>query len=203
MSISAKLFSVLKVYDLSAQAQKDFIMARIKTIENTDMTERQRQIYEEIVSGPRRQVRGPLNIWLYRPELADRAQRLGQYCRYDTSLDPRLSDLAILTTARIWDAKFEWQAHVPHALSGGIDSLVIDSLGADQTPNFASEDEEIVYRVTQEINITRQLSDETYDQVIKILGVEATVDLIGLLGYYALISMTIKAFNVPSIEDKS
>ena len=60
-----------------------------------------------------------------------------------------------------------------------------------------------MYRVTQEINITRQLSDETYDQVIKILGVEATVDLIGLLGYYALISMTIKAFNVPSIEDKS
>ena len=89
------------------------------------------------------------------------------------------------------------------ALSGGVDSLVIDSLGADQTPNFASEDEEIVYRVTQEINITRQLSDETYDQVIKILGVEATVDLIGLLGYYALISMTIKAFNIPGIEDKS
>ena len=177
-------------------------MARLKTIENTDMTERQRQIYEEIVSGPRGQVRGPLNIWLYRPELADRAQRLGQYCRFNTSLESRLSELAILTTARIWDAEFEWQAHVPHALSGGVDSLVIESLGADETPNFANEDEEIVYRVTREINTTRQLSDETYNQVIKILGVEATVDLIGLLGYYTLISMTIKAFNIPSIEDK-
>ena len=81
----------------------------------------------------------------------------------------------------------------------GVDSLVFDSLGADETAIFASEDEEIVCRVTQEINITRQLYDETYDQVIKILGVEATVDLISLLGYYALISMTIKAFNVPSI----
>ena len=80
--------------------------------------------------------------------------------------------------------------------------MVIDSLGADQTPNFANEDEEIVYRVTREININRQLSDDTYNQVIKILGVEATVDLIGLLGYYALISMTIKAFNIPSIEDE-
>ena len=177
-------------------------MARLKTIENTDMTERQKQIYEEIVSGPRGQVRGPLNIWLYRPELADRAQRLGQYCRYNTSLEPRLSELAILTTARIWDAGFEWQAHVPHALSGGVDSLVIDSLGADQTPDFANEDEEIVYRVTREINTTRQLSNETYNQVIKVLGVDATVDLIGLLGYYALISMTIKAFNIPSIEDE-
>ena len=178
-------------------------MARLQTIEKTDMTERQKQIYDEIVSGPRGQVRGPLSIWLYRPELADRAQRLGQYCRYDTSLEPRLSELAILTTARIWDAAFEWQAHVPHALAGGVDSSIIDSLAADQTPSFVSKDEEIVYRVTREINITRQLSDNTYNQVVKILGVEATVDLIGLLGYYALISMTIKAFDIPSIEDKS
>ena len=175
-------------------------MVRLNAIEITNMTERQRQIHEEIVSGPRGQVRGPLAIWLYRPELADKAQKLGQYCRYDTSLEPRLSELAILTTARIWDATFEWQAHVPHALAGGIDSSIIDSLGVDQTPNFANEDEEIVYRVTREINTTRQLSDDTYKQVIKILGVEATVDLIGLLGYYALISMTIKAFNIPSIE---
>ena len=100
-------------------------MARLKTMENRDMTERQRQIHEEIVSSPRGQVRGPLAIWLYRPELADRAQRLGQYCRYDTSLEPRLSELAILTTARIWDAAFEWQAHVPHALSGGVDLSLI------------------------------------------------------------------------------
>ena len=139
-------------------------MTRLKTIDSANMTKRQRQIYEQIVSGPRGQVRGPLNIWLYRPELADRAQRLGQYCRYYTCLEPRLSELAILTTARIWDAESEWQAHVPHALSGGLDSLVIDSLGADQTPK--------------------------------------TVDLIGLLGYYALISMTIKTFNIPSIEDE-
>ena len=178
-------------------------MARLQTIENNDMTERQKQIHDEIVSGPRGQVRGPLAIWLYRPELADRAQSLGQYCRYDTSLEPRLSELAILTTARIWDAAFEWQAHVPHALAGGVDSSIIDALSADQTPSFVSKDEEIVYRVTREINITRQLSENTYNQVVKILGVEATVDLIGLLGYYALISMTIKAFDIPSIEDKS
>ena len=178
-------------------------MARLQTIENKDMTERQKQIHDEIVSGPRGQVRGPLAIWLYRPELADRAQSLGQYCRYDTSLEPRLSELAILTTARIWDAAFEWQAHVPHALAGGVDSSIIDSLSADQTPSFVSKDEEIVYAVTREINITRQLSDDTYNQVVKILGVEATVDLIGLLGYYALISMTINAFKIPSIEDKS
>ena len=167
------------------------------------MKPRQRQIHDEIVSGPRGQVRGPLAIWLYRPEFADRAQKLGQYCRYNTILEPRLSELAILTTARIWDATFEWQTHVPHALAGGVDSTVIDSLRADQLPKFNNEDEEAVYKLTREINITRQLSDDTYNQVIKILGVEATVDLVGLLGYYALISMTIKAFDVKATDDLS
>lgn len=178
-------------------------MTRLKPLDTGLMTDRQKQVYDAIVSGPRGQVRGPLAVWLHRPELASKAQELGQYCRYDSALPPRLSELAILTTARIWDAAFEWQAHVPHALAGGVDSSIIDSLSADQTPSFVSKDEEIVYAVTREINITRQLSDDTYNQVVKILGVEATVDLIGLLGYYALISMTINAFKIPSIEDKS
>ena len=171
-------------------------MSRLKAIENRHMTDRQRQVYDEIVSGPRGQVRGPLAIWLYRPELADKAQNLGEYCRYNTTLKPRLSELAILTTARIWDAAFEWQTHVPHALAEGVDRSVIDSLKADHSPNFKNEDEEVVYKLTREINITRQLSNETYNRSVTILGVEATVDLVGLLGYYALISMTIKAFDI-------
>ena len=178
-------------------------MSRLKTIKNQDMTERQRQVYDDIASSPRGQVRGPLAIWLYCPEMADRAQKLGQYCRYGTSLEPRLSELAILTTARIWDATFEWETHLPHALAGGVDSLVIESLSVDKLPNFTNKDEEMVYKLTQEINITRQLSDDTYNTAIKILGVEATVDLIGLLGYYALISMTIKAFDIPATGDLS
>lgn len=178
-------------------------MTRLQTIEKTDMTERQKQIYDEIVSGPRGQVRGPLSIWLYRPELADRAQRLGQYCRYDTSLEPRLSELAILTTARIWDAAFEWQAHVPHALAGGITPAVIASLESDETPQFDKTDEAVVYAFARELNMTRAVSDETFDRTIACLGADATVDLVGVLGYYALISMTIKAFDLPGLHDGS
>ena len=108
------------------------------------MTKRQRQVHDDIESGPRGRVRGPLAIWLYRAELADRVKRLGQYCRYESILEPRLFELAILTTARIWDATFEWQAHAPHALAGGLESSVIASLRADQLPNFTNEDEKIV-----------------------------------------------------------
>ena len=175
-------------------------MARLPALSPNEMTDAQKTVHDAIASGPRGKVRGPLAIWLHRPDLADKAQQLGQYCRYDSSLPPRLSELAILTTARIWDAAFEWQAHVPHALKGGISQTIIDALVADQAPVFTVEDEALVYRFSRELNLERGVSDALYAEAIEILGTEATVDLVGVLGYYALISMTIKAFEVDPIE---
>ena len=174
-------------------------MTRLKPLDTGLMTDRQKQVYDAIVSGPRGQVRGPLAVWLHRPELASKAQELGQYCRYDSALPPRLSELAILTTARIWDAAFEWQAHVPHALAAGIDQAVVDALAADHDPDFSNDDEQLVYEFSRELNLTRGVSDALYARAIAILGEEGTVDLVGVLGYYALISMTIKAFDVDPI----
>ena len=174
-------------------------MARLPALDQTKMNNRQKEIYDDIVSGPRGKVRGPLAVWLYRAELADKAQQLGRYCRYDSSLSPRLSELAILTTARIWDAAFEWQAHVPHALSAGIEQSVVDALAADIDPDFSNDDEQLIYEFSRELNLKRGVSDALYARAITMLGEEGTVDLVGVLGYYALISMTIKAFDVDPI----
>ena len=176
-------------------------MTRLKPLDTGLMTDRQKQVYDAIISGPRGQVRGPLAVWLHRPELASKAQKLGQYCRYDSALSPRLSELAILTTARIWDAAFEWQAHVPHALASGITPAVIASLESDETPQFDKADEAAVYAFSRELNMTRAVTDETFDRTVECLGADATVDLVGVLGYYALISMTIKAFDLPGLDD--
>ena len=171
-------------------------MARLPALEQGQMNDRQKQVYDVIASGPRGSVRGPLTVWLHRADFADKAQALGQYCRYDSSLAPRLSELAILTTARIWDATFEWQAHLSPALAAGLNPTVIESLSADDRPIFAAEDEALVYEFTRELNIKRGVSDELYERAISILGKAGTIDLVGILGYYALISMTIKAFDV-------
>jgi len=174
-------------------------MARLPALDQTKMNNRQKEIYDDIVSGPRGKVRGPLAVWLYRAELADKAQQLGRYCRYDSSLSPRLSELAILTTARIWDAAFEWQAHVPHALAAEIEQSVVDALAADIDPDFSNDDEQLIYEFSRELNLKRGVSDALYARAITMLGEEGTVDLVGVLGYYALISMTIKAFDVDPI----
>ena len=94
-------------------------MNRLPPIDPNNLSDAQRPVYERIANGPRKGVRGPLAIWLQRPELAECAQALGRYCRYDTCLDPRLSELAILMMGRHWLAEYEWAAHKPFALEAG------------------------------------------------------------------------------------
>ena len=171
-------------------------MPRLPVPAPAEMSAEQRTIHDRIASGPRGGVRGPLALWLRRPELADKAQALGRYCRYETCLPPRLSELAILTTARIWDAAYEWQAHLQPAREAGLSEGVIVALGEDTTPAFHSADEELVYSFTRELNLTKAVSDDLYARTVAGLGPDATVDLVGVLGYYSLISMTIKAFDV-------
>ena len=174
-------------------------MSRISPPQTDEMTPEQRDVHDRIASGPRGGVRGPLAIWLHNPELADRAQSLGRYCRYDSNLAPRLSELAILTTARIWDAAYEWQTHLPHALAAGPSQDITDALSRDETPVFFNEDEELVYLFTRELNLQRSVSDALFERTMACLGRDATFDLVGVLGYYSLISMTIKAFDVPAV----
>ena len=171
-------------------------MTRLPVPAPDEMSAEQRAVHDRVASGPRGGVRGPLALWLHRPELADNAQGLGRYCRYETCLPPRLSELAILTTARIWDAAYEWQAHLQPAREAGLSEEVIVALGEDTTPAFHSPDEELVYSFTRELNLTRSVSDDLYARTVAELGPDATVDLVGILGYHSLISMTIKAFDV-------
>ena len=108
-------------------------MARIAPLDPDNLSPEQKEVYDAIASGPRGAVVGPLAVWLNRASLADKAQKLGQYCRYDSSLEPRLSELAILVTARVWDAAFEWQSHEPPARAAGLGHEIIESLRGHTT----------------------------------------------------------------------
>jgi len=176
-------------------------MSRLAPPDPDKLTPEQRRVYDAIASGPRGQVRGPLAIWLHRPGLADRAQTLGQYCRYDSSLPPRLSELAILVTAKVWRAEFEWWAHKQHALKAGLAPAVIDAIRDGQEPAFESAEEAVVYRFSKTLNHERAVPDALYREAVDLLGEGGVVDLTGILGYYALISMTLKVFEVEPPAD--
>ena len=170
------------------------------TVEN--LTEEQKEIHDTIVSGPRGHVVGPLRIWLNNPGLARSAQTVGEYARYGTSLSKGLSELAIITTGRVWSSAFEWEHHAPLAIEGGIDPENVNIISMGQRPNFTKAEEEAVFDFAAEANILKNVSDNTYNNLVNILNETAAVDIVGICGYYSLISMTLNVFKVPSDTDK-
>ena len=172
-------------------------MPRLPDIDVARLTPEQRKVHDAIVAGPRGKVEGPLRVWLTSPEFAARAQELGAFCRFGTTLAPRLSELAILVTAAHWRAAFEWNAHKKFAREAGVSPAVIDAIKAEAEPRFANDDEAAVHAFARELLQSRRVSDATYARATAALGAVGVVDLVGILGYYGLISMTINAFEVP------
>ena len=173
-------------------------MSRLPELPYDEMTAEQQRAHDEIAAGPRGKVVGPLKVWLHSPELADRAQKLGAYVRYDSTLPAKLSELAILVTARQWRAGFEWTSHVGPARTAGIPDEVIEAIRVGTEPALSNARSRTVYAVARELHETRALSDQTYARAEAALGRQGLVDLVGILGYYTLVSMTLKAFDVPT-----
>jgi 4-carboxymuconolactone decarboxylase len=172
-------------------------MSRIAPIDPERLDAEQRAVYDAIASGPRKGVRGPLAVWLHRPRLADRAQALGRYCRYDSSLPPRLSELAIMLMGRHWLAEYEWAAHKPFALEAGLSLDVLDAIRDGREPAYARRDEALVHAFMRQLHDHRAIDDTLYAELEREIGRDGLVDLVGVAGYYTLISMTIKVFEVP------
>ena len=160
------------------------------------LTPEQQRVHRMICAGPRGAVVGPLKAWLTNPGLAERAQELGAYCRYGTSLPPRLSELAILIVGAQWRAGLEWFSHAPIAQAAGLGAEVIEALRTGRVP-VLQRDEAAVYAFARELLAEHAVSDEAYAALETEVGPAGAVDLVGLLGYYSFICMTINAFRVP------
>jgi 4-carboxymuconolactone decarboxylase len=172
---------------------------RLKDVPASKMTAQQRRLREAILSGPRGKtsLAGPFAIWLHAPEFGDLAQKLGAHCRYNTALPPRLSEFAILVTASLWRAQYEWFAHAPIAQGAGVAPQTIRALQAGRRPKSAPADELALYDFIKELYRTKRVSQRTFGKVGAFLDDAALVELVGVLGYYALISMTLNVFLSP------
>ena len=176
-------------------------MPRIDPPTPETYSDRQREVADAITSGPRGGLRGPLAIWLHRPELADRAQAFGQYCRYDSSLPPVLSELGILVTARYWSAEYEWFAHKRIAHEAGLAPDIADAIRRRERPAFSDDKQEVVYDIATALHTDKRVSQALYDKAVATLGRDAVIDLVAVLGYYGFVSMTLNVFEVMPPDD--
>src|SRR4030088_712974 len=170
---------------------------RFRPLSVGELNDAQRKVYEEIAGGPRGGVRGPFNALLRSPELTDRAQRMGEYIRFNSSLPPRLNEFAILITARHWSSQYEWFAHAPLAAKGGLPSSVIAELQSGKRPGAMNEDEAAVYDFCNELHTTKGVSDAAYQRALDRFGERGIVDLVGVSGYYTLVSMVLNVDRHP------
>ena len=171
-------------------------MSRYREIPPAEMSPAQQRVREQIIAGKRGRFGGPFELLIRAPEICGLASQLGEHLRWGTSLPDRLSELAIITTARFWRAQYEWYAHAPLAAKAGVPSAAIEAIRTDGTPLFTAKDEALVHRICSEIFRTRRLSDESFNQAVATLGETGLVEVIALIGYYTLIGNTLNVFDV-------
>jgi len=173
---------------------------RVPELRPETMTDEQRAVMQEIVSGPHQRIVGPYFAWLHSPELARRARNLSEFIRFKSSLPPRLSELTILITGKHWSAEFEFYAHAILGKKAGLDDGVISALAAGRRPKFKLEGERVVYDLVSELLATARVREATYARAVQALGLAAVVEVVATSGYYSMVSLTLNTFQVPLPE---
>ena len=174
-------------------------MQRLDPPDPAAYSEEQKKIAESVTK-TRGSVRGPFGVWLHAPGLADPAQQVGAFLRYRSKMPGNLRELAIITVGRHWGAQYEWYAHAALAVEEGVSADAVEKLRNRQVPEPLTDDERVVYELAKEIVETGRLSQASYNRGFAKLGAELMVELVGLCGYYSLISFTLNVFEVPVPE---
>lgn len=171
-------------------------MPRLQLPPEHALTQAQKDSVAEAVAGIRGRVPAPMIAWLRNPALASRGQKLGELLRYETTLEPRLSELAILVCARHWTSHHEWSAHKREALAAGLDAEVIAAIAARRAPVLGEPRQRVVFDVAATLLATGRVPRPLYAAGIATLGEGGMVELVGILGYYCLVALTLNTFEL-------
>ena len=139
---------------------------------------------------------GPFDIWLRSPEMGKRLVGLGSFFRFRTSVERRYIELAILVTGQHWQAQFEWFAHEPMAREAGVPEDVIQAIKTGTAPELNDPGDAAAYALARELHNTHQVSQQTFDTAKAQFGETGVAELVGLCGFYGLVSMTLNSFEV-------
>jgi 4-carboxymuconolactone decarboxylase len=178
-------------------------ITRFAPLKADELSPAQKAWADMIVAPPRNAKFGspPYRAYIRNPELAPRLSALSDYLRWNTSLPPRLSEFAILLTARQWTAQYEWFAHYPLALKAGLDPKILADVAAGRHPENMREDEAALYDLATALYRDKNVSDPIYKAAVDRFGERGVMDIIGIIGYYDLVSMTLITMRAGAPND--
>jgi 4-carboxymuconolactone decarboxylase len=171
------------------------MISRIPFVDPEQLSVAGRDIYASILE-TRGNVEGPFLVWLHSPGLAAPAEKLGAFCRYNTSLARLESELLILTVAAHFRCTGEWQIHAAIASGAGLDSASIDAIREGSTPMLPSLRLTVMHALATELLRLNKISQTTFAGAHDELGDQGLVETVGVIGYYSFVAMTLNAFEV-------
>jgi len=170
---------------------------RMPPIPADKLTPAQKKAVEEFKAARSAEISGPFVPLLRSPEVMNRARAMGDYLRFKSSLPPRLSEFVILMTARRWTQQYEWNAHRPLALKGGLSADVVNAIADARRPDRMADDEAAVYALWDEVQRNQSVSDPTYARAVAKLGEQGVIDVLGITGYYTMLAMVMNTARTP------
>jgi len=179
-------------WTMTARAQD-----RMPPIPESQQTEAQKQAIAEFTAARKTGISGPFVPLLRSPEVMNRARAMGDYLRFNSVLPPRLSEFAILITARYWTQNYEWDAHSQLALQGGLSADIIKAIADGRRPDKMAADEEVLYTFCDELHRNQSISDATYARAVSTFGEQGVIDIAGISGYYTLLAMVLNTARTP------
>jgi 4-carboxymuconolactone decarboxylase len=170
---------------------------RFKPLTYAEMTPEQKRMIDHLLAGERASLGGPFNILLRSPEMGDLAQQFGASMRFHAALPKPALETVIILTARYWTAQFEWTAHKRAALQAGVAPAIVDAIANGKRPAAMDPDLEAAYNFTTELLRNKQVSDATFAAAKARFGEKGVVDMIGLNGWYSMVSMALNVDRYP------
>ncbi len=170
---------------------------RMPPIPQASLTEAQKKAIEEFRAARNVNLSGPFWPLLRSPEVMSRARAMGDYLRFTSVLPPRLSEFAIIITARQWTQQYEWDVHAPLAEKGGLAAATIAAIADGRRPESMQADEDVLYTFCDELHRTRSVSDATYARAVRAFGEQGVVDILGISGYYTMLAMVLNTARTP------
>jgi 4-carboxymuconolactone decarboxylase len=170
---------------------------RMPPIPPERLTDAQKKAIDEFKVARSADISGPFVPLLRSPEVMSRARAMGDYLRFKSSLPPRLSEFVILLTARRWTQQYEWNAHQPLALKGGLTHAIVDAIADGRRPDQMAGDEEAVYTLVDELHRNQSVTDATYAHAIAAVGEQGVIDAVAIVGQYTMLAMVLNTARTP------
>jgi 4-carboxymuconolactone decarboxylase len=168
---------------------------RYPALKADQLSPEQKAYIENLQKPPRNNTTGlqnpPFRVFMRSPELASKLEAVSDYVRWGTGLPPRLTELAIMITARQWSNQWIWRGHYRAAVRGGLDPSVGADIAAGKRPDKMKKDEAILYDYATEMYRDKAVSDATYAAAAGAFGEKGLIDLVATMGYYDTVAMTL------------